>query len=79
MLLPIALTKIALCDLTRKVRAIFSSNESGKMLFVNGPIEVNKKIALFGQKFGNLESEILGRVRNWKLKTWVLKPKKNII
>ena len=43
----------------------------------NGPIEVNQKIAFLGQKFGNLENEISGRVGNWKLKTWVLKPKKN--
>ena len=32
------------------------------MLIVNGPIEVNQKIAFFGQKFGNLESEVSGEL-----------------
>ena len=44
---------------------------------IMGLIKVNQKIS--GSKFGNMKDEISGRVRNWVLKTWVLKPKKNRI
>ena len=52
----------------------FFKNQGSDPEFVNlldrGPI------IFWGQKLGNLENEISGWVRNWKLKTWVLKPEK---
>ena len=40
-----------------------------------GPIKVEQRTAFLGLKFGNLENEISVWVRNWELKTQILKLK----
>ena len=40
-----------------------------------GLFKVNLEWPFLGLKFENFEIEISGWVRNWELKTWVLKPR----